>query len=54
MDANLVGGDTYPSEKYIKIRMMIPNRGKNNPNVPNHQPVTYDRYDMLCMTITYK
>jgi len=32
---------TYPSEKYAKVSWDddIPNIWKNNPNVPNHQPV---------------
>jgi hypothetical protein len=50
----LVGGDVPTPLKNTTVRIMIPNRWKNNPNVPNHQSVTYDRYDMLCLTITYK
>jgi len=34
---------TYPSEKYESqlgsLFHIIPNMWKNNPNVPNHQPV---------------
>jgi hypothetical protein len=30
---------TYPSEKSESVGVIIPNISKNNPNVPNHQPV---------------
>jgi hypothetical protein len=30
---------TYPSEKSESVGVIIPNIWKNNPNVPNHQPV---------------
>jgi hypothetical protein len=41
---------TYPSEKYEFVGWddEIPNIWKNNPNVPNHQPVyVVKNYDML-------
>ena len=61
----LVGGWAYPSEKWWRSSvgmMKFPTEWKNNPNVPSHQPVIYEKHmvkhcfliiiwDMICHVI---